>query len=90
MITVRKVSYNVGVEIVVPIFSPNIEKIEIVKRAKVRRSKLYYVRGRVSKALRFKFTDAPKLEEKKEVVKDEVGKTVEKEETTPVVEVSKE
>jgi large subunit ribosomal protein L19 len=56
-ITVRKVSNGVGIEIIVPVFSPTIEKVEIVKRAKVRRSKLYYVRERAAKALRFKFTD---------------------------------
>ncbi len=55
--TVRKVSNGFGVEIVVPIFSPDIEKIELVKRAKVRQSKLYYVRDKAAKALRFKFTD---------------------------------
>lgn len=55
--TVRKVSNGFGVEIVVPIFSPDIEKIELVKRAKVRQSKLYYVRDKATKALRFKFTD---------------------------------
>ena len=57
MLTVRKVSNGVGIEIIVPAFSPTIEKIELVKRAKVRRSKLYYVRDKAAKALRFKFTD---------------------------------
>lgn len=68
-ITVRKVSNGVGVEIVVPVFSPNIERIELVKRAKVRKSKLYYIREKAAKALRFKFTDASEIlpEEKKEV-----------------------
>jgi len=57
MMTIRKVSNGVGVEIVIPIFSPAIEKIELVKRAKVRQSKLYYIREKTAKALRFKFTD---------------------------------
>ncbi len=72
MITVRKVSNGFGVEIVVPVQSPNIEKIELLKRAKVRSSKLYYVRDRSAKSLKMKFTDAAKLgkeEEKAPVVK---------------------
>ena len=57
MITVHKISNGVGVEIVVAIFSPGIDKIEIVKRAKVRRAKLYYVRDKTVKALRLKYQD---------------------------------
>jgi large subunit ribosomal protein L19 len=57
MITVRKVSGEVGVELILPIFSNNIEKIEIVKRARVRRSKLYYLRGVTTKKSRMKYKD---------------------------------
>ena len=53
-ITVRRVSYGVGVEKVFPLHSPNLAKIEVVKRGKVRRAKLYYLRGRVGKAARVK------------------------------------
>ncbi len=53
-ITVRRMSYGVGVEKVFPLHSPNIAKIEVVKRGKVRRAKLYYLRGRVGKAARVK------------------------------------
>ncbi len=56
-ITVRKVSNGVGVELVLPIYSPSIDKIELVKRAKVRRSKLYYIRDKSAKALRLKYKD---------------------------------
>lgn len=85
MITVRKVSNGFGVEIIVPVSSPNVEKIEIVKRAKVRRSKLYYIRDKAAKALRFKFSKVEQ-EEKKSVEKVEEVK----EETVEVVEEKKE
>ncbi|MGC9109282.1 MAG: 50S ribosomal protein L19 [Caldimicrobium sp.] len=52
--TVRKVSFGVGVERTFPLHSPRIEKIEIVKRAKVRRARLYYLRERAGKAARLK------------------------------------
>lgn len=49
-VTVRRISYGVGVEKTFPVHSPNIAKFEIVRRGKVRRAKLYYLRGRVGKA----------------------------------------
>lgn len=57
MITVRKISEGVGVELIIPVFSPKVGKIELVKRAKVRRSKLYYIRDRSAKSLRMKYKD---------------------------------
>lgn len=50
--TVRKVASGVGVEKIYPLYSPNIDKIEIVKRAKVRRSKLYYIREKVNREIK--------------------------------------
>jgi large subunit ribosomal protein L19 len=52
--TVRRVSYGVGVERVFPLHSPNVAKIETVRRGRVRRSKLYYLRDRVGKAAKVK------------------------------------
>ncbi|WP_127585751.1 50S ribosomal protein L19 [Paenibacillus koleovorans] len=52
--TVRKVSYGVGVERTFPLHTPKIEKIEVARRGKVRRAKLYYLRGLRGKAARIK------------------------------------
>ena len=52
--TVRKTAYGVGVERVFPVNSPNVAKVETIRRGKVRRSKLYYLRDRVGKAAKVK------------------------------------
>lgn len=52
--TVRRLSYGVGVERVFPIHSPNVAEVEIVRHGRVRRAKLYYLRGRVGKAAKVK------------------------------------
>ena len=51
---VRRISYGVGVEKVFPLHAPSIEKVEVVRHGKVRRAKLYYLRGRVGKAAKIK------------------------------------
>lgn len=73
-LTVRKVAHGVGVEMILPVGSKNVEKIELVKKAKVRRAKLYYVRTLTTKQSRMKYKD----------IKEFAGteKTVEKEPTS--------
>jgi large subunit ribosomal protein L19 len=51
---VRKISFGVGVEKIFPVYSPNINKIEVIKRGSVRRAKLYYIRAKKGKAAKIK------------------------------------
>lgn len=83
-ITVRKVIEGVGVERVFPVYSPSIAKIEVAKRAKVRRSKLYYLRTAKGKKARLKkkefataIVDEPAIEEAHAENTDETPKTEE-------------
>lgn len=82
-ITVRKVSNGIGVEMIIPILSKNVEKIEMVKRAKVRRAKLYYVRGLTAKQSRMKYKDVS------EFIAEEKEETPEEEKTVPEAEAPK-
>lgn len=84
-ITVRKVSHGVGVEMIVPVLSKNVQKIELIKKAKVRRSKLYYVRSLTPKQSRMKYKDMKEFvaaEKEVEVVDEKLSeeeiKTAEK------------
>ena len=52
--TVRKVSYGVGVEKIFPVHSPNVAKVDVVRKGKIRRAKLYYLRDRVGKSSKVK------------------------------------
>ncbi len=69
-ITVRKVSSGVGVELIIPIFSPKIGKIEIIKRAKIRRSKAYHIRNKSVKSLRMKYKEFKKVTNAKNLEKN--------------------
>jgi large subunit ribosomal protein L19 len=81
-ITVRKVSHGVGVEMIIPVLSKNVSKIELVKKAKVRRAKLYYVRKLTAKQSRMKYKDIKKYlkKENKEVPAEKKADKTEKKE----------
>lgn len=82
-ITVRKVSNGVGVELIIPVYSPNIEKIEQVKTAKVRRAKLYYLRGLTAKKSRMKYTDVTSIVPEEEVAETPAAEEIVEAEEKP-------
>jgi large subunit ribosomal protein L19 len=70
--TVRKISYGEGVERVFPVFSPNIDSIKVIRRGKVRRAKLYYLRDRRGKSARIaERLDTPAAKAARDVAKKE-------------------
>jgi large subunit ribosomal protein L19 len=77
-ITVRRESQGIGVEMVFPIYLPSIEKIEILRHSKVRRSKLYYMRERSGKSAKMKIKDFS--EKEKSAQKEEKEKVIQEKE----------
>jgi len=67
-ITLRKVASGVGVERIFPLYSPMIEKIEVVKRSKVRRAKLYHIRKKAAKEIRRQMRNIREVPEVEEAV----------------------
>ena len=76
MATVRKVSFGIGVELVLPLLSPTIDKIEILKSTKSRRSKLYFVRDKSAKVLSKKLREVA-LKSKGVIATEEAEESVE-------------
>jgi large subunit ribosomal protein L19 len=73
--TVRKISYGEGVERVFPVYSPMIDSVKVVRRGKVRRAKLYYLRDRRGKSARIaERTESPAAKEARQEAAKEAGK----------------
>ena len=68
--TVRRVSFGIGIERVFPVNSPSISSIEVLRQGRVRRAKLYYLRGRRGKAARLKRIERPETQEQAGVEKE--------------------
>ncbi|HYP57367.1 MAG TPA: 50S ribosomal protein L19 [Beijerinckia sp.] len=85
--TVRKISYGEGVERVFPIFSPNIDSIKVVRRGKVRRAKLYYLRDRRGKAARIaEKMETPAAKAAREAAKKEAKAAAKAKKAAPAAE----
>jgi large subunit ribosomal protein L19 len=75
--TVRRVAYGVGIERTFPLYSPLVEKVEVVRHGRVRRAKLYYLRGLSTKASRIKEKRVDKVKKPKPVKKTLTEETTE-------------
>jgi large subunit ribosomal protein L19 len=81
--TVRKMSSGYGIERIFPLYSPLIDKIEVIRRAKVRQSKLYYVRTKVAKEINRQMRNSRMMKESEEVVEPIEAETPVEETPTP-------
>ena len=85
--TVRKISYGEGVERVFPVFSPNIDSIKVIRRGKVRRAKLYYLRDRRGKSARIaERLDTPAAKAARDVAKKEAKASAKAAKAAPAAE----
>ena len=82
--TVRKTASGIGVEKIFPLYSPNVDKIEIVKRSKVRQAKLYHIRDKVAKEIKRQMRNVRKItpDENEESQSKKDSESVDKEEET--------
>ena len=86
--TVRRIAYGVGVERTFPFFSPRVERVEIIRHGKVRRAKLYYLRGRSGKAARIK---ERRVDREKELARmEQLAAEAEEETATGAAEIAEE
>ncbi len=86
--TVRRIAYGVGVERTFPLFSPRVERVEIIRHGKVRRAKLYYLRGRSGKAARIK---ERRVDREKELARmEQLAAEAEEATTTEAAEIAEE
>ena len=76
--TIRRIVKGVGIEWILPLFSPHIEKIELIKAAKVRKAKLYYIREKSSRQARKKLKQSSLAKKKTEEKKEKEGKEEQK------------
>jgi len=88
--TVRKVASGVGVERIFPLYSPVIDKIEITKKSRARKSKLYYIRVKAVKDVRRKLRSVTSMKEKEEKEEEEVVETPEEDKKIDVEKETKE
>ena len=87
-VTVRKISYGVGVEKTFLVHSPMVEKVEVVRVGKARRARLFYLRDRVGKASKTKEKIGARIEDKEIVLKEDMAEDIASPEEAPAIETT--